>query len=464
MGTSADGRRRVTADPDLVDDRDCTVLHVDMDAFFASVELRRRPDLRGRPMMVAGSGPRSVVLSATYEARTFGVRSAMPVGRAKALCPGIAVVEPDPPAYRETSAAVMAMFADVTPLVEQVSVDEAFLDVAGAGRVAGRPGRIAQDLRARIRTELGLPASVGASTTKFVAKLASSLAKPDGLLLVPQTDVLPLLHPLPVRALWGVGPRAAERLTEFGLTTVGEVARAGRASLIRLLGNAAGTSVHELAWGRDPRPVEPESTEASVGAETTFDVDSTDRVALRRELLALADRSCRRARAAGLRGRTVSIKVRFADFSTVTRSITLDAPTSVTRTVHRSAVTLFDRLGVGSRSIRLLGVRLEHLVPAAQVTEQLTLDAQPAGPGWAEAESAVDRIAARFGTAAVRPAVLVARPDGTRRPDPGPDGAEDRRSEDRVPHFAVPEPLSGGPGPHSGNTRHRLVRRDLPAG
>jgi DNA polymerase-4 len=410
MGTSADGRRRVTVDPDRIDDRDCTVLHIDMDAFFASVELRRRPELRGRPMMVAGSGPRSVVLSATYEARAFGVRSAMPVGRARAMCPGMAVVDPDPGAYRAASAAVMAIFADVTPLVEQVSVDEAFLDVSGAGRVAGRPARIAQDVRRRIRDELELSATVGASSTKFVAKLASSLAKPDGLLLVPPSEVLALLHPLPVRALWGVGPRTADRLREFGLSCVGEVAGAGRATLVRLLGNAAGGAVHELAWGRDPRPVEPETTEASIGAETTFDVDLIDRTVLRRELLALADRTCRRARSAGLRGRTVSIKIRFADFTTVTRSVTLDSPTNLTKTVHTAALTLLDRVGAGVRSIRLVGVRLEHLLAADQVTEQLSFDAEPSGPGWAEAESAVDRIAARFGATAVRPAALVDRP------------------------------------------------------
>jgi DNA polymerase-4 len=410
MGTSADGRRRVTVDPDRIDDRDCTVLHIDMDAFFASVELRRRPELRGRPMMVAGSGPRSVVLSATYEARAFGVRSAMPVGRARAMCPGMAVVDPDPGAYRAASAAVMAIFADVTPLVEQVSVDEAFLDVSGAGRVAGRPARIAQDVRRRIRDELELSATVGASSTKFVAKLASSLAKPDGLLLVPPSEVLALLHPLPVRALWGVGPRTADRLREFGLSSVGEVAGAGRATLVRLLGNAAGGAVHELAWGRDPRPVEPETTEASIGAETTFDVDLIDRTVLRRELLALADRTCRRARSAGLRGRTVSIKIRFADFTTVTRSVTLDSPTNLTKTVHTAALTLLDRVGAGVRSIRLVGVRLEHLLAADQVTEQLSFDAEPSGPGWAEAESAVDRIAARFGATAVRPAALVDRP------------------------------------------------------
>ena len=199
-----------------------------MDAFFAMVEVRRRPELRGRPMMVAGTGGRGVVLSASYEAREHGVRSAMPTSRALALCRGIVVVPPDMSAYAEASRSVMAMFADVTPLVEPLSVDEAFLDVSGAGRRLGRPGVIAQALRARIRAELGLVATVGAASTKFVAKLASGLAKPDGLLIVPPADVIGLLHPLPVRALWGVGPRTAERLESLGIGTVGEIAAHGR--------------------------------------------------------------------------------------------------------------------------------------------------------------------------------------------------------------------------------------------
>ncbi len=420
MGTSADGRRRVTDDPDGIDDGACTILHVDMDAFFASVELRRHPELRGRPMMVAGLGGRSVVLSATYEARRSGVRSAMPVGQARALCPGIAVVAPDPPAYRAASEAVMAIFADVTPLVEQLSVDEAFLDVAGARRLAGRPGVIARMLRDRLRTELGLPATVGAAATKFVAKLASGLAKPDGLLIVPPADVLALLHPLPVRALWGVGPKTAVQLEALGLSTIGDLAATGRENLVRALGAAAGSKLFELAWGRDPRPVDPDTSESSVGAETTFAVDSDDRTLIHREFLGLADRTARRARAGGVRGRTVSIKVRFADFTTVTRSATLATPTDLVRAVHATAVDLFDRLATGGRSIRLVGVRLEGLVPASSVTEQLELGAVPTGPGWREAESAVDRVAARFGPSTVRPAALVDRPERPgREPDTG---------------------------------------------
>lgn len=419
MGASADGRRYVTADPDSVDDSRCTILHVDMDAFFASVELRRRPELRGRPMMVAGTSGRSVVLSATYEARRSGVRSAMPVARARALCPGIVVVEPDGAAYHEASKAVMTMFGDVTPLVEQLSVDEAFLDVSGAGRSQGRPGRIAQDLRRRISSELGLPATVGAASSKFVAKLASGLAKPDGLLIVPPESVLDLLHPLPVRALWGVGPKTAVTLESLGLTTVGDVARSDRSVLIRQLGQAVGGKLHELAWGRDDRSVETQTAEASIGAETTFAVDTFDRAQVHQALLGLADRTARRARTAGFRGRTVAIKVRYADFTTLSRSVTVDTPTDLTRTIHATAVELFDRLGSGGRSVRLVGVRLEGLVSAGDVSEQLQFGAEDAGPGWREAETAIDRVAARFGDAAVKPAALLDKKSGRKPPQTG---------------------------------------------
>ena len=415
MGTNADGRRHTTDDPDAVDDAGCTILHVDMDAFFASVELRRRPELRGRAMMVAGLGPRSVVLSATYEARRSGVRSAMPVARARALCPGIVVVAPDPAAYREASSAVMRIFSDITPLVEQLSIDEAFLDVAGARRRSGRPGHIAVLLRERLRAELDLPASVGAASTKFMAKLASGLAKPDGLLVVPPATALDLLHPLPVRALWGVGPKTGEQLTELGLTTIGEVAAAGRSTLIRHLGRATGSALYELAWARDPRRVDPDGVDASIGAETTFERDTADQTVVRRELLALATRTAARARAGGHRGRTVAIKVRFADFSTVTRSLTLAVPTDLTRTVYATAVDLLDRLTPAGR-IRLIGVRLEGLVPADTVVEQLALDDPEPRAGWPEAESAVDRVSARFGGAALRPATLIDRPGGRIRP------------------------------------------------
>lgn len=425
MGRSADGGRQVTADPAAVDDRRCTVLHVDMDAFFASVELRRRPELRGRPMMVAGDSGRGVVLSATYEARRSGIRSAMPTGRAKALCPGIVVVEPDQAAYRSASAEVMAVFADVTPLVEPISVDEAFLDVSGAGRSAGRPGAIAQKLRARLAGELGLTATVGGAATKFIAKLASGLAKPDGLLLVPPHEVLALLHPLPVRALWGVGPKTAQTLEALGLGTVGEVARTDRAVLIRQLGKATGGKLHDLANGLDDRSVETSSTEASIGAETTFAADTANRDFLGRELLALSERTARRARDARVCGRTVSLKVRFEDFSTVTRSATLATATDLSGEIHGTVLGLLDKLG-GGRRVRLLGVRLEGLVPAGEVSAQLELGQDHDRPGWREAEGALDRVIARFGSSAVRRASLFDRPEhrkDVRNAGDTPDGA-----------------------------------------
>jgi DNA polymerase-4 len=408
-----DRRRYVTADPAAVDDRDCTILHVDMDAFYAMVEVRRRPELRGRPMMVAGTGGRGVVLSASYEAREHGVRSAMPTSRALALCRGIVVVPPDMNAYAEVSRSVMAMFGDVTPLVEPLSVDEAFLDVAGAGRRLGRPGVIAQALRARIQAELGLIATVGAASTKFVAKLASGLAKPDGLLIVPPSDVIGLLHPLPVRALWGVGPKTAERLEALGMATVGEIAAMELAQLVRLLGPAAGGKLHELAWGRDDRSVQTEVADSSIGSETTFAVDSADPTFLTRQLLALTERTTRRAREAGVRGRTVSIKVRFEDFSTLSRSVTLGSPTDSSRTVYRAAGELLAKARsgrAGGQRIRLLGVRLEGLLESGAVVEQLELGGDDPAPGWREAEGAVDRAVARFGTAAIRPAALLNRP------------------------------------------------------
>jgi DNA polymerase-4 len=409
VGQSADGRRYVTDDLESIDDRLCTILHVDMDAFFASVELRRRPELRGRPMMVAGDSGRGVVLSATYEARRSGVRSAMPTGRAKALCPGIIVVEPDQAAYREASRSVMSVFGDVTPLVEPLSVDEAFLDISGARRLAGRPGKIAADLRARLSDDLGLTATVGGAATKFVAKLASGLAKPDGLLLVPPQDVIALLHPLPVRALWGVGPKTAQTLEALGLSTVGEIAAVEKTALIRHLGRATGSKLHELANGLDARSVETGSTDKSIGAETTFASDTADRRFLGRELLGLAERTARRAREAGLCGRTVSLKLRYEDFSTVTRSLTLPTPTDLSGVIHTTASALLDKLAPGAR-VRLVGIRLEGLVRADQVSEQMQLGAEQDGPGWREAEGALDRVTARFGSAAVRRASLFDRP------------------------------------------------------
>jgi DNA polymerase-4 len=413
MAHRTESGRWVTLDPSVVDDRACTILHVDMDAFYAMVEVRRRPELGGRPMMVAGTGGRGVVLSASYEARAHGVRSAMPTSRALSLCRGIIVVPPDMSAYAEASRAVMAIFADVTPLVEPLSVDEAFLDVSGAGRQFGRPAVIAQRLRDRIRGDLGLVATVGAASTKFVAKLASGLAKPDGLLIVPPAEVVGLLHPLSVRALWGVGPRTAERLESLGIGTVGEIAAMAPAQLIRLLGPAAGSKLYELAWGRDGRAVQTEVAESSIGAETTFAADSADPDFLGRQLLSLADRTARRARQDGVRGRTISIKVRFEDFTTLTRSTTVGTATDSSRAVYATAGELLGKVRAaagGGQRIRLLGVRLEGLVRAVDVVEQLELDAADPSPGWREAEGVVDRAVARFGSAAIRPAALLERP------------------------------------------------------
>ncbi len=406
MGASTGAKRIVTDDPASVDDSECTILHADMDAFFASVELRRRPELVGRPMMVASTAGRGVVLAATYEARALGVRSAMPVVTARALAPRVVIVEPDMAAYQAASRAVMRIFADVTPHVEALSVDEAFLDVAGMRRIAGRPGLIAQAPRARIQDELGLACTIGAAATKFMAKLSSSLAKPDGLLIVPPDQVVGLLHPLGVEWLWGVGPKTAEHLRRIGLKTVGQVAEMDFATLSSVVGIAGAKKLHELAWGRDERNVTERAAESSMSADETFAKDTSEREVLVRELLRLSDKLARRIRASGQRARTVAIRIRYSDFSTVTRSVTLETATDLSRTIHAAAVAQLDRLGVAGRTVRLVGVRLEQLVPADEVSEQMQFG-DLSEPGWRQAESVVDQVAAKFGSAAMRPASLL---------------------------------------------------------
>ncbi|MBF9132852.1 DNA polymerase IV [Plantactinospora sp. S1510] len=393
------------------DDSGCPILHVDMDAFFVAVEVRRRPELRGRPVVVGGTGPRGVVSSASYEARRYGVRSAMPAMRARALCPSAVFLPPDFAQYTAASRAVMEIFRDVTPLVEPLSLDEAFLHVGGARRLIGRPAEIARLIRARVAEQERITCSVGVASTKFVAKLGSTRAKPDGMIVVPADQVLEFLHPLPVEALWGVGERAAENLRRLGLTTVADIAEAPIGMLRGSLGDAAASHLHELSWGRDPRGVSPEQVEKSIGAEVTFDTDLADPEALRRALLALAEKVGVRLRRAGQVGRTISIKVRFADFRTVNRSRTLGGPTDVAREVFDTAWALFDALGPGDR-IRLVGVRVEGLSDASQTPQQLTLGAPE--HGWRDAEAAADAAAARFGRSMVRPASLLGR-DNLRR-------------------------------------------------
>ncbi|HLZ37025.1 MAG TPA: DNA polymerase IV [Mycobacteriales bacterium] len=395
-------------------DAACPILHVDMDAFYASVELRRRPELRGRPMIVGGAGTRGVVLSATYEARAFGVHSAMPMMRARRLCPQAVVLPPDPRAYATTSAGVMEIFRSVTPLVEPLALDEAFLDVAGASRRLGSPVQIAELLRARVVDEQGITCSVGVAPSKFVAKLASATCKPDGLLVVPADQVVAFLHPLPVGALWGVGERTEEVLVRLGLRTVGDLAHTPVETLRRALGPALGAHLAALAWGRDERSVVPDEPERSIGAEETFPRDVDDPEAIHRELLRLAERVAARLRAAGLAGRTVSIKVRFADFTTLTRARTLPHVTDVGHEIYTVARGMYDALGLDRARLRLVGVRVEGLADAATQPRQLLLTEWASG--WREAERAVDRATHRFGAGSVRFAALV--DEGDKGPPP----------------------------------------------
>jgi DNA polymerase-4 len=391
----------------MVPDDGCTVLHVDMDAFYASVELRERPELRGRPVIVGG-GSRGVVLSATYEARAFGVRSAMPTTRARRLCPQAVVLPPRFDLYARASAGVMEMFRSTTPLVEPLSLDEAFLDVAGARRRLGSPVAVAELLRARVSDEQGITCSVGVAPSKLLAKLASAHCKPDGLLVVPRAGVVAFLHPLPVGALWGVGERTEERLHRLGLRTVGDLAATPADTLRRALGPALGAHLAALAWGRDERPVVACEPERSVGHEETFARDVDDPAVIRREVLRLAERTAARLRARGLQGRTVTLTVRFADFATITRSRTLHDPTDVGREVYAVAGDLLDGLALQRARLRLVGVRVERLVAADGVPRQLALDERPYG--WRDAELAVDQAVTRFGAGAVRPAALVSDP------------------------------------------------------
>jgi DNA polymerase IV len=386
-----------------------------MDAFYASVEIRDRPDLAGQPVIVGGTGGRGVVLSASYQARAFGVHSAMPVGRARRLCPRAVFVPPRHRVYAAASKEVMAIFGAVTPEVEPLALDEAFLDVSGALRRLGTPAAIAAHIRGQVAEQQGITCSVGVAPCKFVAKIASARCKPDGLLVVPHAGVLDFLHPLPVAALWGVGEQASEVLARLGLRTVADIAHAPLATLQRELGAAHGAHLAALAWGRDERRVTPRVPEKSIGAEETFPVDIDDPDRIRRELLKLSGRTAHALRAGGYVARTVSVKLRLASFKTMTRSRTLPYPTDVARDIYATACSLYESAGLdrGAR-LRLVGVRVSGLAQAASANAQLTFDDKPVG--WREAEQAVDKIASRFGSSAVRPAALMEGPD---RPEEG---------------------------------------------
>ncbi|PPF85270.1 DNA polymerase IV [Subtercola sp. Z020] len=396
------------------------MLHIDMDAFFASVELLEHPELRGLPVIIGGVGGRGVVTSATYEARRFGVHSAMPTVRALQLCPKAIVLPSHHEKYREYSAQVMAIFRDVTPLVEPLSIDEAFLDVAGARRLLGSPSTIGAAVRSRVLSETGLTCSVGAASTKFIAKMASGRAKPDGMLVVPDSLSLAFLHPLPVGALWGVGATTAEALTRLGIRTVGDLAATPLQTLVSRVGEASGTKLYSLANGIDGRAVVTSRVEKSVGHEMTFEFDVGDARQIRLELLRQSDQVAVRLRRAGLAAKTVSLKLRYSDFSTITRSRTLAEPTDLAQTISDAARDLFDAVGITQR-VRLIGVRAENLVDASETVHQPSLwDDETAAPsGWRDAEVTVDRVAEKFGRDILKRASLV---DPTSRPPRAPRG------------------------------------------
>ena len=387
---------------------------MDMDAFFVAVEQRERPELRGQLVIVGFPAERSVVLSASYEARAYGIRSAMPMSVAMRQCPRAVVVPPRHGLYYEVSRRLMRIFADFTHLVEPLSVDEAFLDVSWAVRRLGPPEVIAAQIKARIQSELGITASVGVAATKFVAKIASARSKPDGLLVVRPEDTVPFLHALPVGALWGVGQKAREALARLGIHTVADLAHTPEAALRRILGTS-GTHVRQLAWGIDPRRVTPSREEKSLGAEETFAVDVDDDAVLHRELLRLAHRVAGRLRAAQLAAGTVALKLRYADFSTLSRSHSLTVPTDSAQQLYAEAKNLLASLGSRPLSVRLIGLRGERLV-RSDGARQLSLDRSD--DNWRTAEEALDRVSARFGPGTLRPARLLG--DGRGAADGGP--------------------------------------------
>lgn len=385
---------------------EATILHADLDAFYASVEQRDDPRLRGRPVIV-GMG---VVLAASYEARAFGVRTAMGGGQARRLCPQAVVVSPRMTAYSEASKAVFAVFEETSPLVEALSIDEAFLDVGGLRRVSGPPVVIARRLRRTVREQVGLPITVGVARTKFLAKVASGVAKPDGLLLVQPDRELAFLHPLPVERLWGVGPVTAEKLRARGLELVGDVAQLHETALVAMLGVASGRHLHALAHNRDPRPVQTGRRRRSMGSQRAIGRGPHTPAQLDATLVQLVDRVTRRMRAAGGAGRTVVLRLRFEDFSRVSRSHTLPRATHHTATILAAARALLAATQplVERHGVTLVGLALTNLDGHGAV--QLTLPFDRAAGGALDA--ALDGVRERFGSAAVTRAVLLGRSEG----------------------------------------------------
>jgi DNA polymerase-4 len=386
--------------------REASILHADLDAFYASVEQRDDPALRGRPVIVGGG----VVLAASYEAKAFGVRTAMGGAQARRMCPHVVVVPPRMSAYSKASRAVFEVFEDTTPLVEGLSIDEAFLDVGGLRRLAGTPEQIGERLRARVRDEVGLPITVGVACTKFLAKVASAVAKPDGLLVVAPGRELDFLHPLPVTRLWGVGRATAARLRDRGITTVADVAQLSERALVAMLGRAAGSHLYALAHNHDPRPVHVGRRRASIGSQRAFGRGRRSLADADAAVVALVDRVTGRMRAAGRVGRTVVLRLRFADFSRATRSHTMPASTADTDTILSVArtllVTAWDT--IERDGLTLVGISVANLDDADAVQLAFALDGHDHGA----LDVAVDDVRDRFGASAITRAVLLGRDTG----------------------------------------------------
>ena len=391
------------------------ILHVDMDSFFVEVERLAAPELIGRPVAVGGAGPRGVIASASYEARSYGARSAQPTAIARRLCPELIVVPADHRRYAEVSEQVFAIFRSVTPLVEGLSLDEAFLDTSGLRLHHVSPVEVGESLRATIRSELGLPASVGVASVKFIAKLASEAAKPDGIRHVPADEQLEFLHALPASAMWGVGPATLAALARLGVETIGDIATLPESSLVNAVGPSAGRHLHDLAKGRDDREVVPDISAKSISVEETFEVDLVGSEVVQTALLAHAQRLSGRLRRAGLRGRTITLKVRYPDFSTLTRSHTAATAVDGSRQLFHIAVDLLSGLGEPMCAVRLLGLGASALEPA-DGPRQLDIDDNAA---WDDVESAIAGVRERFGESAVRPARLI--------------GSEERQMPDHEP-------------------------------
>ena len=385
-------------------------MHVDMDAFFASVALRRRPELWEVPVIVGGAH-RSVVLAANYPARRLGISAGMPAMRARRLVPGLVTVPPDHKAFSTVSAGIFAIFDRVTSRVERGSIEEAFLDITGSVRRLGSPVEIGELIRATVADEQKITCSVGIAPTRFVAKVASQQAKPDGLIEVAPDRVADFLHPLRVEQLWGIGRATADELHRLGVFTVAELARMPRPVLQHTFGRRSGAILADLAWGRDARRVTLGAREHSTGAQETFAVDTADPHEIERELLRMAARVAHRLRASGKVVRSVSISVRYADFSTVNRSAMLPTPTDVTGELHAAAVRLFTTLPGRGRRIRRVGVRGEQMVPARATYRQPMLTDPEFG--WREVEFAMDAAGEKFGPKAVQRLALLRRPVGT---------------------------------------------------